>query len=370
MPKTKGWRTGLAIGLLVGVLIASADVFAQQAQSLREEVNAGTVRIISGDVDGTAFRVAADMATVLNEKGELRILPVVGRGPIQNVTDILYLEGIDVAIVQLDVLDYLRDEKVFRGLDRRIQYITKLYNEELHILVRDGIASIQDLDGKTVNFGPPGSGANVTATNVFEKLGVSPETVSDDISMALEKLKNGDIDGMVYVAGKPARLFQNLKSEDGLRLLSIPYQADLLETYMPAKLTNQDYPGLIPPEGDVSTITVSAAMVAFNWKPDTERYGNLAAFVDTFFDKLPEFTEQPRHKKWTEVSVTSQIPGWTRFGPAEDWLRRNGPAGKMFTESEISSAFRQFLGQEATVTEEQTELLLKRFLELLGGRPS
>lgn len=367
---TKLGRASLAIGLLVALATASAGVSAQQAQSLREEVNTGTVRVITGDIDGTAFRAAADMAAVLNQKGDLRILPVIGRGPIQNVTDILYLEGIDVAIVQLDVLDYMKREKVFRGLDRRIQYITKLYNEELHVLVGEGISSIEDLAGKKVNFGLPGSGANITAANVFEILGVSPEPVSDDIAMALEKLKRGEIAGMVYVSGKPARLFQSIKPEDGLHFLPIPFQPELLQTYMPAKLSNEDYPNLVAADGDVGTIAVSSAMVAFNWKPDTERYQNLSNFVETFFDKLPEFSEQPRHKKWTEVSVTSQIPGWTRFGAAEDWLRRNGPTGKMFTETEIRGAFRRFLEQEATVTEEQTDLLLQRFLELLEGRPS
>lgn len=353
----------LAVGCLTVGLAQPAS--AQQDPALRDRINAGTIRIVSGDVDGTSFRVAADMATVLTDGTDMRILPVIGKGSVQNLTDILYLQGVDLAIVQIDVLDYLKDNKLFRGLDRRVHYITKLFNEELHILVRDDIKSIQDLNGQTVSFGLPGSGAFVTATNVFGTLGVEPEPVSSDLAMSLEKLKSGEIAGMVYVGGKPARLFQDLEAGSGLHFLAVPFTPELLETYMPSRLTGKDYPTLVSEGGDVNTVTVGSAMIAFNWKPDTERYQNVSRFIEVFFNKFDEFKKPPRHGKWTEVSLTGRIPGWTRFAAAEEWLRKNGAGGKMFTETEVESAFRKFLEQEATVTEDQTDILFEKFLRLL-----
>lgn len=360
-----------AFSLLLFVVAVPSTVLGQVEREMREKINAGTVRIVSGGMGGTAFRVAADLAAVLDDGADLRILPVMGKGSVQNLTDILYLKGIDVGIMQLDVLNHLREAKAHRGLERRIRYITKLYNEEFHLLVGDGISSIADLNGRKVNFGIPGSGAAITAAEVFETLNIKPEPVSIDEAMALEKVKAGEIAGMVYVAGKPAPLFQNLAASEGVRLLPIPYTPELLETYVPARLTNDDYPRLVVAEEDVSTLTVEVAMVVFNWKTDTERYRNVSRFVDAFFGHFAEFKRPPRHAKWNEVSLTAKIPGWTRFAAAELWLEKNGPEGKrLFSEFEVESAFKRFLEQETNASGSQTDQLLQKFLEMLEEQPS
>lgn len=358
-------------GLVLLVAAVPTAALGQVDIEMRDKINAGTVRIVSGGMDGTAFRVAADLAAVLDDGDDLRILPIMGKGSVQNLTDILYLKGIDVGIVHLDVLNHLREEKTYRGLERRIRYITKLYNEEFHLLVGEGIESVADLNGKKVNYGVPGSGAYITAVEVFKTLNVEPEPVSTDAAMAVEKIRSGEIAGMVYVAGKPAPLFQTLEAPDGLKLLPIPYTPELLETYVPARLTNEDYPQLIPAEGDVSTLTVEVAMVVFNWKSDTERHKNVSRFVDAFFDHFAEFKRPPRHAKWSEVSLTAKIPGWTRFDAAESWLERNSPENKrLFSESEVEAAFKRFLEQETNASGSQTDQLFQKFLQMLEEQPS
>jgi hypothetical protein len=107
--------------------------------------NAGTVGVISGGVDGTYIRIANDLAAVLDDGDRLRVLPVVGKGSLQNITDILLLRGIDIGIVQSDVLAYARRKQLNPGIDKSIQYITKLYDEEVHILARPDIAKLEDL---------------------------------------------------------------------------------------------------------------------------------------------------------------------------------------------------------------------------------
>ena len=155
------------------VVMVTTSASAESYFQLRKRVNAGTVRIVTGSIDDTAFRIGADLTSVLDKRDDLRILPIMGKGSLQNVTDILYLKGVDLCIIQSDVLTFVRDRKIHKGLDRRLNYITKLYNEEFHLLARRQIGSMKDLEGKTVNIGLPGSGTTVTSSIVFQTLGIN-----------------------------------------------------------------------------------------------------------------------------------------------------------------------------------------------------
>src|SRR6185437_7108374 len=149
----------LAAGVLAALLVLAALPAAAASQSptrsieaMRERINAGTVGIVSGGLNGTYIRIAAELAAVLDDGDTLRVLPLVGKGSVQNIADILFLKGIDIGIVQSDVLAYIRRERLYPGADKSIQYIAKLYNEEVHILAARDIARVEDLAGKKVNF--------------------------------------------------------------------------------------------------------------------------------------------------------------------------------------------------------------------------
>jgi len=181
----------------------------------RNRVTSKTVGVIAGGINGTYIRIAADMAAVL-DSDSWRVLAVVGKGSVQNIDDLLYLKGIDdllylkgidMAIVQSDVLEYLKRKGTYKDIDKRIHYIAKLYNEEFHLLARPEITQLSDLKGRKVNFDVKGSGTAITATNLFDILNISVEPTFYDQATALEKLKNGEIAALAYVAGKPAQLF-------------------------------------------------------------------------------------------------------------------------------------------------------------------
>jgi uncharacterized protein len=109
------------------------------------DVNQGTVAIISGAINGTYIRIASDLAAVLDKGDQLRILPIIGKGSVQNITDLLYLKGIDVGIVQSDVLSFILKRNLYPNIAQRIRYVTKLYNEEVHILAGKDVRRLFDL---------------------------------------------------------------------------------------------------------------------------------------------------------------------------------------------------------------------------------
>ena len=204
-------RRAFAAGLLSLLSYSAASAQATQYQS--DRMNQGTVGIVSGGVAGTYIRVAADLAAVLDDGDNLRVLAMIGKGSVQNIADVLYLKGVDIGIVQSDVLAYIKRENLFAGVERRINFITKLYNEEFHLLVRSDITQLSELAGKKVNFDNRGSGTFITSTVVFDTLGIAVEPTFFDQALALERLKAGDISAYGLCRGQAGDLVPRSRCE-------------------------------------------------------------------------------------------------------------------------------------------------------------
>ncbi|HEV7268100.1 MAG TPA: TAXI family TRAP transporter solute-binding subunit [Falsiroseomonas sp.] len=311
MPRRPLLLAALA-SLAAGPAQAQSDVVPRLNRRVAE-ANAGTVGIIAGGVDGTYIRIAADLSAVLDDGDNRRVIAIIGKGSLQNIQDIILLRGVDIGIVQSDALAYARREQLVPGADNLIQYIAKLYDEEIHILAAPGIGSLQDLAGQVVNVDVAGSGTAMTAALLFDTLGLRVRTANDVQDLALTKLRRGEIAALVYVAGKPARLFSGLPPDTGLHFLPIPATPALMETYLPATLGAADYPTLIGAGGEVETIAVGAVMAVYAWQPGSERHRKVSRFVTALHERFGEFLRPPRHPKWREVNLAARVPGWVRF---------------------------------------------------------
>src|SRR5207244_13541656 len=137
---------------------------------------------------------------------DFRGLPVIGKGGVQNIKDVRFLKGVDLGITQSNLLGYYKRNNEIGPIDDKIVYIAKLFNEEMHLVVRadSGITSIEQLQGRKVNFSDVGSGTQLSVRAIFERFGVKPEEVNMGQGDALEKLKAGEIGATILIAGKPA----------------------------------------------------------------------------------------------------------------------------------------------------------------------
>jgi TRAP transporter TAXI family solute receptor len=357
------------LALLVTAWPAMAQTVFPATESNVARVNAGTVGVVSGGVDGTYIRIAADLGAVLDDGDRLRVLAMIGKGSVGNISDIMFLRGIDIGIVQSDALAYVQRQKLYPGVDQLIQYITKLYDEELHILARKDIARLQDLAGQTVNVDVRGSGTAMTASVIFDSLGIAIKPASDDQGTALEKLKNGEIAAVAYVTGKPARLFSGVGGNNGLHFLPVPMTPALLETYLPSSLGHADYPALVAEGDDVETVAVGSVMAVYAWPANSDRYRKVARFVGAFFDKFPSFLKPPRHPKWKEVNLAAQVPGWTRFPAAQEWLRAQTVqgAGERGLRSDFNTFLSQTGGARSNMTDAERAALFQNFKAWQNG---
>ncbi len=291
-----------------------------QHDARKAAANANTVGVITGPVGEAYLRITADMASVVDDGENLRVLPIAGKGGAQNITDLLYLKGVDLAIVQSDVLATLREKGLHYDIDKRVEYVTKLFNEEVHLVARDGIQSISDLEGRRVNFGPVAGGAEMTGAALFAALGVRVQISHLEDAKALEALKRGEIDAMLSVAPAPAALYQTITAQDRLHLVAIPYTDKLPAGYVPISISAQAYPALSSRSAQTESVSVSAVMVVFAWPKGGTREQRLTRFVNRFFDKFDNLLAPSHHPKWQEVNLAADLPGWRRNAAAQAWL--------------------------------------------------
>jgi uncharacterized protein len=330
-------------------------------------VNRGVVELETARAAGISVRIAEDLANVIDDGATRRVLPVVGKGALENITDLKLLRGIDMAILQVDVLDYARQQNLFPGLESWAAYITKLYNEEFHLLARQDIKSVSDLANQKVNVDLHGAGTEITAGRLFDLLKTPVVPTYDDQEVALDKLRKGEIAAIAFVAGKPAPIFSGLKGDDGLHFLAIPLNPAVTAAYVPTKLTGSDYPGLVPQDRTVDTIAVGAVLVAANLQVGSERYRNVVNFIDAFFTGFQSLLDPGHHPKWREVNIMAELPGWRRFPPAELWLQRNTQVATTPSLQELRAIFSRFIDERqqasggAPLTAEQKNELFGQF---------
>ncbi|MBI4274301.1 MAG: TAXI family TRAP transporter solute-binding subunit, partial [Rhizobiales bacterium] len=350
-------RAGLARAIYAATLsfIAASCLFVAAASAaeqkkwvkgatqtrLSEAINQNTITIVSGNLNATYLSIAYDLSAVLDDGENLRILPLVGKGGGQNIRDVRFMKGVDLGITQSNLLGHFKRTNELGWIDDKIVYIAKLFNEEMHLVVRAeaGITAIEQLAGKTVNFSDIGSGTQLTTRDIFERLGIKVTEVNMGQADAIEKLKTGEIAATVLIAGKPTASMTKLRAADGFRFLPVPFAKKLQDDYLPAALSDDDYPGMVEPGRRIDTIAVGAVLIAYNWWSGSEGYRVIDKFVQAFFSKLPEFQKPPRHPKWREANIAATLTGWTRFAAAQEWLDKNRGKPELATLEQ----FEQFL---------------------------
>jgi uncharacterized protein len=205
-----------------------------------DDINANTAMILTTGSGLTYQPLAADLATVLNDGDNLRVLPVQGYSAYQNVRDLCYLRGIDLAFTRTNILNRWRQRGEIPDLDQKVVYILKVANAEENIIARSDITSVEQLRGKKVNFNLAGSGTQMSARDIFGALGVEVEETNFGVSDGLQKLQDGEIAAVVMTAGKPSPLLRRLKRSDGYRVLPIPLTTSLIGDYAPSTLEHDD----------------------------------------------------------------------------------------------------------------------------------
>src|SRR5246127_1962945 len=178
-------------------------IFQFGSAQTRHALNAHTGTPIPGTSGGPCCQIGPDPASGVDEGNNLRVLPIVGRGSVQSVADILFLQGVDIGIVRSDTLDYLEKKGFAKDIKRQFTFVTKLYNEEMTIIAPKSVRTLKDLEGRKVSVDLPNGGTFVTALRVAAGVGMKPNFVEIEQPTAMEKLKAVEIDAVIVAGDKP-----------------------------------------------------------------------------------------------------------------------------------------------------------------------
>ena len=172
---------------------------------MKERMNAWTVGLAGGLIEGAPIRLAAEISRVVDDGDNLHVLPIVTRGPTENVNSLLYLRGVDAAIINSDAFDEYKSQ--MPDIQSRLAYVLNLFPSELHIFVRPEIETLKDLVGKKVNFNTQGTAAAYSGPLIFSRLGLDVEQTFIPHQVALEQLRKGEIAAVVFITSKPVDAF-------------------------------------------------------------------------------------------------------------------------------------------------------------------
>ncbi len=286
------------------------------------------IGMVTGSIKGTYYQFGLDMAKYAEQK-DLKLLIKDSAGSLANIERINSKENAAFGIVQADVLSFLNQDPQLQTVAQRLRVIFPFYLEEVHVLARNDIKKLNDLDGKRVSIGMNGSGVWLTAKNIFRILGIhaaSEEHLGTD--EAIQKVLTGELDAMFYVAGKPTKAFEPLAKIaasgrpemaqllDQVHFVPITEPEIFAETYDQSGvfLGPEDYPWM---KEKVPTAAVRAVLVSFDFSSRQNSYytlrcSQLAKLGRAIRDNLQELQNGGGHPKWNEVDLEQTVPGWQR----------------------------------------------------------
>ena len=220
--------------------------------------------IISGGEPNSKYNeVALSLKKIIEKKNDLVIEIQSSSGSKENLTRVS--NGIaDLCLVQNDI----------EG-DEKIRSIATLYEEVLHVIVKEDTTSISELSGCSISIGPKGGGTENLALATLEQLGIKRKDIScrkESLQSGLLALKNGKTKAVCAVTGIGNLSIKQFLEEGGHKLLFLGKDISENTKYVypyihPAVIPSGAYPispGKGLPENKIPTIGTRVVLACQN----------------------------------------------------------------------------------------------------------
>ncbi len=307
-------------------VVLSTGVRSEDLRSLK--LNQSTVGLLASQP--SLSEDVLEMANAMDHTDGLRVLPIIGRGSLQSINDLLFLRGVDVALLSSDSLTYVKQNNLYKDETGKLAYLAKLANLNVIILARKEIGVIEDLPGMRIATGPANSDEFVAAELVFGALGTNYERVPTTGKNSLAALLDGRIDAAVFTGSDSYAVLNSVKTSSGLHILSLSLPESLAEVYSPAILSHEDFPNFIAEGTAIETIASALILAVFDWPDRTERFYKLRKFNKAL---LSTYLASRNEEQSTNFSAA--VPGWKQYLTARDLMGAIKPAQNSLTEATL-----------------------------------
>lgn len=284
--------------------LAMASLVAMMAVTVPATVAcADELRFTTGGDQGTYYGFGSVLAGQVSSETDTTVTAITSGGSQANI-DALDFGDAELAFVQSDVMSYAYDgTNTFEGYAvDTFSTVAALYMEQVQIVTCDPeIKSVEDLAGKNVSIGAPGSGVYFNAMDILTAYGMTEDDIVptyESFGDSAESLQDGKIDAAFITAGAPTTAVTSLGTSKDIYLVSIDeeHMATLLET-CPYYNENVIAAGVYGLEEDATTVAVGAVVVASDEVSEDDVYN----FVSTVFENVDTITTA--HAKGAELDL-------------------------------------------------------------------
>ncbi|TDX48795.1 TAXI family TRAP transporter solute-binding subunit [Orenia marismortui] len=216
-------RIVLSLLLVLGLLVVGCSSN-QEASKTKTKF----LSIATGGTSGTYYPVGGAIAKVISENVDNVEASAQSTGASVTNSRLIQKKEVELAILQNDIASYAYNAKNdFEGnAVNNMRGIATLYPEIIQIVVRSesGIQTIDDLKGKKVAVGAPGSGVEANAKQILSTFGLTYDDIDEDFlsfGEAASRLKDRQIDAAFLTAGVPTAAVMDVAATQDIKLLNL-----------------------------------------------------------------------------------------------------------------------------------------------------
>src|SRR5699024_189592 len=264
--------------------------------------------ILTGGTSGTYFPLGGEIAKIISDETGIQTDSVASNASADNVVDLQEGEA-EIAFSQTDVMAYaVEGIHAFDGnpVDN-VLAIGSLYPETIQIVTTSdsGIASVEDLEGKTVSVGAPGSGTYVNAEQILEVHDMTMDDIDAqnlDFGESAGGIKDGNIDAAFITAGTPTGAVEELQATSDVVILPIEEdKAQALIDKYPYYAEDTIPEGTYDLEEDLDTVDVLSMLVVTDELSEDAVYDMTKAIYEN--------SDDIAHAKAELISIDSALDG-------------------------------------------------------------